>query len=84
MNTVDIGLAQLAMHSSYETAGCADVDYMIRALGLLSDEYHFLRLTANISWADRAPAHAAARRLLSACADMRHNANGQKYDRRNA
>jgi len=32
MNTVDIGLAQLAMHSSYETAGCADVDYMIAAL----------------------------------------------------
>ena len=32
MNTVDIGLAQLAMHSSYETAGCADMDYMIRAL----------------------------------------------------
>ena len=32
MNTVDIGLAQLAMHASYETAGCADVDYMIRAL----------------------------------------------------
>lgn len=32
MNTVDIGLAQLAMHSSYETAGCADVSYMIRAL----------------------------------------------------
>ena len=32
MNTVDIGLAQLAMHSSYETAGCADVEHMIRAL----------------------------------------------------
>ena len=32
MNTVDIGLAQLAMHASYETAGCADVGYMIRAL----------------------------------------------------
>ena len=32
MNTVDIGLAQLAMHSSYETAGCADVDHMIDAL----------------------------------------------------
>ena len=32
MNTVDIGLAQLAMHSSYETAGCKDVEYMIRAL----------------------------------------------------
>ena len=32
MNTVDIGLAQLAMHSSYETAGSRDVDYMIAAL----------------------------------------------------
>ena len=32
MNTVDIGLAQLAMQSSVETAGCADVDYMIRAM----------------------------------------------------
>lgn len=32
MNTVDIGLAQLAMHSSYETAGCKDVEYMINAL----------------------------------------------------
>ena len=32
MNTVDIGLAQLAMHSSVETAGCADVDYMVRAM----------------------------------------------------
>lgn len=35
MNTVDIGLAQLAMHSSYETAGCKDVDYMIRALAAM-------------------------------------------------
>ena len=35
MNTVDIGLAQLAMHSSYETAGCADVDSMVRALASL-------------------------------------------------
>lgn len=32
MNTADIGLAQLAMHSCYETAGCADIDYMIDAL----------------------------------------------------
>ena len=32
MNTVDIGLAQLAMHSSYETAGVKDVEYMITAL----------------------------------------------------
>ncbi|MBQ7922513.1 MAG: M18 family aminopeptidase [Clostridia bacterium] len=29
--TVDIGLPQLAMHSSYETAGCADTDHLIRA-----------------------------------------------------
>lgn len=32
MHTVDIGLAQLAMHSSYETAGIKDTEYMIRAL----------------------------------------------------
>lgn len=32
MNTVDIGLAQLAMHSSYETAGCRDLPMMIAAL----------------------------------------------------
>lgn len=30
--TVDIGLAQLAMHSSYETAGCRDTSYMIDAI----------------------------------------------------
>lgn len=30
--TVDIGLAQLAMHSSYETAGTLDAEYMVRAL----------------------------------------------------
>ena len=32
VNTVDIGLAQLAMHSSYETAGTADIDHMTRAV----------------------------------------------------
>ena len=32
VNTVDIGLPQLAMHSAYETAGVKDVEYMIRAL----------------------------------------------------
>lgn len=32
LNTIDIGLAQLAMHSSYETAGVKDVDYMIDAM----------------------------------------------------
>ncbi|MGI6607377.1 MAG: M18 family aminopeptidase [Erysipelotrichaceae bacterium] len=29
INMVDVGLAQLAMHSSYETAGSYDIDYMI-------------------------------------------------------
>lgn len=30
--TVDIGMAQLAMHSAYETAGCADTAYLIEAM----------------------------------------------------
>ncbi len=32
MQTVDIGLAQLAMHSAYETAGCADFTHLINAM----------------------------------------------------
>ena len=32
VNTVDIGLAQLAMHSAYETAGVLDLSYMITAM----------------------------------------------------
>lgn len=32
LNTIDIGLAQLAMHSTYETAGAKDVTYLIDAL----------------------------------------------------
>ena len=31
INTVDIGLAQLAMHSAYETAGVMDTEYLARA-----------------------------------------------------
>lgn len=31
MNTVDIGLAQLAMHSPYETGGVKDTAYLVRA-----------------------------------------------------
>ena len=34
LHTVDIGLPQLAMHSSYETAGTADTAYLARALRL--------------------------------------------------
>lgn len=32
LNTVDIGLPQLAMHSSFETAGKKDTKYLVRAL----------------------------------------------------
>lgn len=32
VNTVDIGLPQLAMHSALETAGAKDIDYLIEAL----------------------------------------------------
>jgi aspartyl aminopeptidase len=32
MHTVDIGTAQLAMHSSYETAGAKDIDHMVNGL----------------------------------------------------
>lgn len=31
VNTVDIGLAQLAMHSAYETAGAKDICYLLQA-----------------------------------------------------
>ena len=47
MNCVDIGLAQLAMHSAYETAGIKDTAYMIQAMEAFfqthfeaSDAYH--------------------------------------------
>lgn len=32
LNTVDIGLPQLAMHSAYETAGADDTAILVRAL----------------------------------------------------
>lgn len=32
LNTVDIGLAQLAMHSAYETASAADLDSLVAAM----------------------------------------------------
>lgn len=32
LNTVDIGLPQLAMHSAYETAGADDTEMLVRAL----------------------------------------------------
>ena len=50
MNTVDLGLAQLAMHSAYETAGVRDLEYLEQACaafygaGLSTDERGDLRL----------------------------------------
>ena len=50
MNTVDLGLAQLAMHSAYETAGVRDLEYLERACaaccgaGLSTDARGDLRL----------------------------------------
>ena len=35
LNTVDIGLPQLAMHSPYETAGVRDTEYLIKAAKVL-------------------------------------------------
>ncbi len=32
MNSVDIGCAQFAMHSAYETCGAKDTEYMVRAM----------------------------------------------------
>ena len=32
IDTVDIGLAQLAMHSSFETAGAKDTEYLVKAV----------------------------------------------------
>ena len=39
LNTIDIGLAQLAMHSTYETAGAKDVTYMIDAIKAFYNTY---------------------------------------------
>ena len=32
ISSVDIGLAQLAMHSTFETAGTKDIEYCVKAL----------------------------------------------------
>ena len=45
LNTVDIGLPQLAMHSSFETAGKKDTKYIIRALSKFYSKA--LKLTGN-------------------------------------
>ena len=39
MNTVDIGLPQLAMHSAYETSGVKDTGYMVNATKTFYDSH---------------------------------------------
>lgn len=39
VNTVDIGIAQLAMHSSYETAGVMDTYYMVKIMEEFFNSY---------------------------------------------
>ena len=48
INTVDIGLAQLAMHSCFETAGTRDVPMMIRAMRAFYETP--LRCSADGEW----------------------------------
>ena len=38
VKTVDIGLAQLAMHSAYETAGACDLDSLVKAMTVYFEE----------------------------------------------
>ncbi len=39
VNTIDIGLAQLSMHSAYETAGTKDIEYLKDAIAKFYDSY---------------------------------------------
>lgn len=41
VKTVDIGLAQLAMHSAYETAGARDLDDLVKAMTVYFEENSF-------------------------------------------
>ncbi len=54
MNTVDIGLAQLAMHSVWETAGVHDLPYMIDALTMFYRAE--LRMKGDGQWETEFPA----------------------------
>ena len=53
LNTVDIGLAQLAMHSAWETAGVHDLPYMIDALRMFYRAE--LRMKADGRWETEFP-----------------------------
>ena len=47
--SVDIGLAQWAMHSSYETAGCQDTEMMIKALKVYYEK-DFKVTSSGVKW----------------------------------
>ena len=49
MLTVDIGMAQLAMHSSYETAGAADTDALVRAMRTFYETEFFVSKDGSVS-----------------------------------
>ena len=53
MNTVDIGLAQLAMHSCYETAGVLDLPYMVDTMTMFYRAE--LRMTGDGVWEVKNP-----------------------------
>ena len=57
VHAVDVGLAQLAMHSSYETAGVADTGNLVRALAA------FFSADIAIEGADSFEVHAGAPRM---------------------
>lgn len=47
--SVDIGLAQLAMHSTYETAGIKDLEYMLNALKMFYSKHITYTSSNNIT-----------------------------------
>ena len=48
MLTVDVGMAQLAMHSAYETAGTADTEYLVRAMRVFFETEFFAESDGSI------------------------------------
>lgn len=51
IRTVDIGLAQLAMHSAYETMGSADLPYLVEAMTTLYSKTLHMETDGSLYWA---------------------------------
>ncbi len=51
VRTVDIGLAQLAMHSAYETMGSADLPYLVEAMTTLYSKSLHVDNDGSLYWA---------------------------------